>query len=237
MLASLHLQPERVHPIKPSAQLAREARARHDFDKAVDTEQVQAQRYFSALATWERLLAHIGASAHMGDDDFAFAFEDDIALHDDLSHAAARAAILRGLDLARHEGLLFMGVCETEFAPDAPATWLGTVEFRKCAGLCTHALAVTKRKAATLVADVHASVLADMAEKGYDSMPFGYTIDQMLRVHMRRKTAHGWWAPTCPPRRARCSSGPSIRTGGARTQPSSESAGRMSRGSAPGDAE
>ena len=97
VLASLHLQPERVHFVKPSAQLAREARARHDFDKAVDTEQVQAQRYFSALVTWERLLAHIAASAHMADNDFALAFEDDVALHDDLSHAAARAAILRGL--------------------------------------------------------------------------------------------------------------------------------------------
>ena len=191
VLASLHLQPERVHPIKPSAQLAREARARHDFDKAVDTEQAQAQRYFSALVTWERLLAHIAASAHMADDDFAFAFEDDIALHDDLSHAAARAAILRGLDLARHEGLLFMGACETEFAPDAPATGLGAVEFRKCAGLCTHALAMTKRMAVTLVADAHASVVADMAEKGYDSMPLGYTIDQMLHVHMRR--SNGTW--------------------------------------------
>ena len=191
MLASLHLQPERVHPIKPSAQLARKARARHDFDKAVDTEQAQAQRFFSALATWERLLAHIAASAHMADDDFAFAFEDDIALHDDLSHAAARAAILRGLYLARHEGLLYLGACEAELAPDAPATRLGAVEFRKCIGLCTHALAVTKSRAATLVADVHASVLADMAEKGYDSLPFGYTIDQMLRVHMRRN--NGTW--------------------------------------------
>lgn len=191
MLASLHLQPERVHPIKPSAQLAREARARHDFDKGVDTEQAQAQRYFSALVTWERLLAHIARSAHMADDDFAFAFEDDIALHDDLSHAAARAAILRGLDLARHEGLLYMGACETVCEPDAPATWLGAVEFRKCTGLCTHALAVTKRAAATLVADAHASVLADMAEKGHDTLPLGYTIDQMLRLHLRRR--NGTW--------------------------------------------
>ena len=141
--------------------------------------------------TWERLLQHVAGSAHMEDSDFALLFEDDIALHDDLSHAAARSAILHGMALAHDEGLLFLGVCETVFEPGAPTEWLGSVEFRKCTGLCTHALAVTKRAAATLVADVHASVQADMAEKGYDSLPFGYTIDQMLRVHMRRR--NGTW--------------------------------------------
>ncbi len=101
LAAVLHLRAEHVTPPKPSAKLAREARKRHNYDKDADVDNVVTQRLFSLTVAWERLTRHIAHDTDMAGDDFAFVFEGDIALHDNVSHADARRAVLHGMDLAR----------------------------------------------------------------------------------------------------------------------------------------
>ena len=182
VLGTVHLMAERVHPPKATLKLAQEAYKVHNYDKDLDLSDVVTQRELSLTATWDRLIAHIARHTDMEDDDFACVFEDDIALHDDVTHAVARRAILHGMELGRADGLLSLGMC----APDCQNStqqWVENVKFEKCASLCTHAVAVTKRKAGTLMADLHAAVHEDFEKWGYDSYYHGHAIDQQLRLH------------------------------------------------------
>ncbi len=183
LAAVLHLRAEHVTPPKPSAKLAREARKRHNYDKDADVDNVVTQRLFSLTVAWERLTRHIAHDTDMAGDDFAFVFEGDIALHDNVSHADARRAVLHGMDLARADGLLYLGGCFTRCAGGAAeAQWLGNTRFERCSNKCTHALAVTKRKAATLMADLHESMRVEAGPNG-STLYLGYIIDQMLSTY------------------------------------------------------
>ncbi|KAK9834864.1 hypothetical protein WJX81_004590 [Elliptochloris bilobata] len=131
VLATLHLQGNRFVPLKPSVKLAREARKRHDYDENTDVEDSKHQRYFSLTVTWERLLQHIASDVDMEEDQWACIFEDDITLHDDVSHAVAREAILHGMDLARSDGLLYLGGCSPDCSFNDAAEWRGELSFEK----------------------------------------------------------------------------------------------------------
>lgn len=190
VLATVHPQAERMYPPKPTSKLVHDAHRRHNYDHEVDYEDVVTQRYYSLTVAWERLLHHIAHDVDMQDDDFAFIFEDDIALHDNLTHSDARRAVLRGMDLAREDGLLYLGGCWPSCSQwDRKPEWTNTVKFEKCSNMCTHALAVTKRKAATLMAQLRESMVLAIGEDGH--WPYGYVIDQML--HMYSKQNNGTW--------------------------------------------
>ena len=66
----------------------------------------------------------------MADDDLACIFEDDIALHDDVSHTVARRAILHGMDLGRKDGLLYLGGCGP-WCWNEPFEWLEKCQVSK----------------------------------------------------------------------------------------------------------
>lgn len=59
----------------------------------------------------------------------------------------------------------------------------------RCYGLCSHAMAVTKHKAATLLLDMHGGML-DYLET-HDSAHAGHSIDQMLYNYARMQ--NGTW--------------------------------------------
>ena len=166
VLATLHISAERVWPPKPSLHLARTLYSYHDYDRHANMTDDHHQRYMSLLAAWRHVLSHIAHHPDLGPDEWALAFEDDISLHDNLTLAAARAAILHGFSLARTDGWLYLGVCQTGGHGQC---WNGTtvihngVEYAKCTGVCSHALAFTKRKAGTMLADMHASMKSFMA--------------------------------------------------------------------------
>ncbi len=183
LAAVLHLRAERITPPKPTSKLAWEARKRHNYDKDMDVENVVTQRSLSLTVAWERLTRHIAHDPDMAEDDFALVFEGDVALHDNVSHADARQAVLHGMDLAREDGLLYLGGCFPRCAggPDGEQ-WLSNTRFERCSNKCTHALAVTKRKAATLMADLRESMLADAGPDG-STLYLGYLIDQMLSTY------------------------------------------------------
>ena len=191
VLAALHMQATRLVPLKASARLARDAHKRHDYDDNADLEDHTTWRYFSLTVTWERLMHQIAHDVDMEDDDFACIFEDDVALHDDVSIATARKALLRGTDLARGDGLVYFGSCYAGCNLDSAVEWVGNVRLEKCVNLCTHAMAVTKRKAATLMTELHDEVHADFEQHNYHSIHLGFVIDQMLKVYQQRH--NGMW--------------------------------------------
>lgn len=113
----------------------------------------------------------------MAPHDFAIIVEDDVTLHDDLSVSAARAAILHGFDLARSDGWLYLGICQTRCKNES---WFGEVSFAKCGGgVCSHAIAVTKHRAATLIQDLHTSMVEDHLSWAKD-YPGAHSMDRML---------------------------------------------------------
>ena len=61
--------------------------------------------------------------------------------------------------------------------------------YMRCYGLCSHAMAVTKHKAATLLLDMHGSMLEYL--KTHDSVPAGHSVDQMLYNYARMQ--NGTW--------------------------------------------
>ena len=191
VLASLHLLAQRVHPPPASLKLAQDGYRAHSYDKDADLEDPVTQREFSLVAAWERLLQHIANDPDMETDDFACIFEDDIALHDELSHKAARRAVLHGMDLARADGLLNLGICRPDCQNASSRWWEGNL-YQKCASLCTHALAVTKGKASTLMSEVHEAIHADFKAWGYQSYYHGHAIDQLLRLYAWHN--NGTWA-------------------------------------------
>ena len=182
VLAGLHLEATRVQPVKASLRWAQETHRKHDYDKNADLLDGKTQRELSLTATWERLLQKIALDVDMGDTDFACIFEDDVALHDDLSTTDARKVILHGMDLARNDGVLYLGICEPTCLAETEQ-WLGSYKFTQCYGYCAHAVAVTKAKAATYMDEMHAAFQNDFKTKNYTTFAHGHVIDQMQRVH------------------------------------------------------
>ena len=160
----------------------------HDYDKAANLSDVVTQRELSLVATWDRLLRRFASDPNLADDDFACIFEDDIALHDDVSHTVARRAILHGMDLARKDGLLYLGSCGPLCRDDA-YDWLENVEYKRCSNLCSHAVCVTRSKAGTLMSEMKSAWEADFKKYNYTSTDKkGHCIDQMLRKYAEHNT-------------------------------------------------
>ena len=163
VLAMLHISAERVWPPKPSLHHAKEMYAVYDYDRQADMTDKYHQRCMSLLAGWRQVLSHIAHHPDLAPDEWALAFEDDISLHDNLTLSSARAAILHGFSLARTQGWLYLGVCVNKNRADQQcledtAVVVDGLEYTKCVGVCSHALAFTKRKAGTILADVRASM-------------------------------------------------------------------------------
>ena len=153
MLASLHMMAERVQPSEASLRQAQAVYSVYGYVKRANMSEAITQHEFLLVSTWDSLLRRIALDSSMADGDFACMFDDDIALHDGISQSIARRAILHGMDLAREDGLLFLGSCGP-MCEDEPSVWLHGVEYRKCQVPCSHALCVTKRKSGTLMSEI-----------------------------------------------------------------------------------
>ena len=95
------------------------------------------------------------------------------------------------MELGRGDGLVYFGSCWAECNLNSTSEFVGDVKLEKCVNLCTHAMAVTKRKAATLMNELHDSIHADFRQHNYHSIHLGFVIDQMLKVYQRRR--NGTW--------------------------------------------
>lgn len=76
--------------------------------------------------------------------------EDDVALHPNVASPAC--SLLRGLELARNDGIVYLGLC-------APRCFDATlfyekhnaIEYGKCSGTCAHAFGLTRWKAQSIL--------------------------------------------------------------------------------------
>ena len=161
----------------------------YDYDKYVDLTQLNHQKYFSLLLAWKRILHLIAHHPDLAPNDFAIVFEDDISLHDKMSPAAARAAILHGFDLARTDGWVYLGICWPTCFNESLHEYQGHV-YTKCGGGCAHAVGITKQRAATLLLDAHSSMKDFVAQRG--SYDVAHAIDQLLSE--LAKSSRGIWS-------------------------------------------
>ena len=178
VLASLHMIADRVHLSDTSSQQAQEA----NQSNAV------TQCNTALVATWNGLLRDIALDPSLADGDFACIFDDDIALHYDVSLSVAWRALLHGMDLARKDGLLFLSSCGPT-CWDEPSEWLGKVEYKKCDTPCAHAHCVTKRKSGTLMSEVMSEWKADNVEHNHASIGVEDCMNQMLRAYAEQSTS------------------------------------------------
>ena len=184
----MHMMAERVQPPEASLQQAQAVYAVYGYDQRANLSDAITQRDLSLVSTWDSLLRHVALDPSMADDDFACIFDDDIFLHDGVTQSVARRAILRGMDLARKDGLLFLGSCGPMCA-DEPSVWLQTIEYRKCQVPCSHALCVAKRKSGTLMSEVRDAWQANLAEDKYQSVEEGPCMESLLRVYAEHSTS------------------------------------------------
>lgn len=193
-LASLHLAAERVVPPKPTVRMAKEMFASYDYDKQINLTEPLQQKYFSLLSGFESALHRLAHHPDLGPDDFAVVVEDDVSLDNRMSIADARAAILHGFDLARSDGWLYLGMCSA-WCDEASMQVYRHVAYSRCAGVGSHALAFTKRRAATFLADVHASVKHRLATDPKYIANNAHSFDRMLIAHTQ-KEGLAWLAPS-----------------------------------------
>lgn len=88
-------------------------------------------------------------------DSWRFFFEDDIALHPSLSEELAQKVLGRGLEVAARDGVLYLGICGPKDCKRKVVVLKSPVEAKQCAGSCTHAFGLTKRKTKSFLADMH----------------------------------------------------------------------------------
>ena len=114
----------------------------------------ESAKRMSNFGTWTDVLAEFASDHDAPDSQWRMFFEDDATPH---AGANVESAIRSAMYLARHDGLLYMGMCGARCAScedDAPH------RFKRCVGLCTCAFACTKLEAARLTRDME--LMADL---------------------------------------------------------------------------
>jgi len=160
-MPSLHITAERVVTPKPSAHMAKAMIATYDYDTRMNLSDPVQQKYFLLLNAFEHArAAPLACNPDLGPDDFAVVVEDDVSLHNRLSLRTR----------ARPSSTASTWRAPTAWCHDASAQVHGAVAFSRCCGLGSYPLAFTKRRAATFVADMHASVKHRLAnDPGFDA--------------------------------------------------------------------
>ena len=167
-------KPHRFVPVEASqANADAESRA-EAYDAVVNTSSIVSQRQLAIRATFFRLFQAV-AVLSIEEDDFAYLFEDDVAVHPSVSRRKLASILDFSSSLARKDGLLYLGSC----APQCDGKLTRThdeVTYAKCSCFCTHALAVTRRRARSLAGDLH----SNMVEHGIVSST-SHVHDDLLR--------------------------------------------------------
>ena len=146
------------------------------YDAVVNTSSIVAQRQLAIRATFFRLFQAV-AVLSIGEDDFAYLFEDDVAVHPSVNRRQLASILDFSSSLARKDGLLYLGSCAPQCGGKLTRTH-DKVTYAKCSCFCTHALAITRRRARSLASDLH----SNMVEHDFVS-PISHVHDELLRLY------------------------------------------------------
>lgn len=110
------------------------------------------------LKVWSNRMAFIDALEEFVQDSnctrntWRFFFEDDIAIHPDVTPERARVLVAKGLKLADKDGFLYLGIC----GPDCkdPLLLGKGVQAARCAGTCAHAFGFQQWKAGEFLTEM-----------------------------------------------------------------------------------
>ena len=179
-------RPQRFAPVEASRTNADAESLPEAYDAIINTTSKVVQRELALRATFYRLFHTIAKLSSLGEDDFACLFEDDIAVHPSLNHTSLASILDFGSSLARKEGLLYLGSCAPR-CDDHFTRVHEEVEYAKCSCSCTHAFAVTRRRARSLAVDLHSNMV--------EHRIVGHTIDDLLKYYSLFKSL-SWVAGT-----------------------------------------
>lgn len=119
----------------------------------VDTEHKYGA--LSCALAQRRAWSRIAGDDSLASNDWSLVFEDDIALHPYIEPSSTVSLIQDLLGAADDRGFIYLGVCAPEeTAPRKTPAGTPGIETVLGAGMCTHAYAVQKSRAASLYDDV-----------------------------------------------------------------------------------
>lgn len=115
------------------------------------------------LKVWSNRMAFMKAleefvhDSECTSDTWRFFFEDDIAIHPNVTSARGRLLLAIGVKLAEDDGFMFLGIC----GPNCTEARLidKNVEAARCAGTCAHAFGFQKWKAAAFLTEMNGLTL------------------------------------------------------------------------------
>ncbi|KAG0554648.1 hypothetical protein M758_12G111800 [Ceratodon purpureus] len=110
------------------------------------------------LKVWSNRMAFIDALEEFVQDSscnaetWRFFFEDDIAIHPNITSARARVLLAKGVKLADKDGFMYLGIC----GPNCTEARLidNGVQAARCAGTCAHAFGFQRWKAAEFLTEM-----------------------------------------------------------------------------------
>lgn len=91
----------------------------------------------------------IACDPDLGDNDFSFVFEDDIALHRMIQPQNVAGVLRSAAQAAQSGGVMYLGMCGADCSHVNDVT-VANVPASRCCGRCLHAYGVVKRRAAWL---------------------------------------------------------------------------------------
>ena len=150
ILAQLNFDVMHEKPIGYDSPYLQELYNSLEMFKGIPLDQEWQRKTFSNYATFRRAIQGFANEPEELScaEDWRFFFEDDIALHPGAPSPVC--SIRRGMELARTEGIVYLGICGSACFPWNKELHQG-VNFERCYGTCAHAFGVTKWKAGKIL--------------------------------------------------------------------------------------
>lgn len=155
VLTKLGIIPHHYVPLSYKSDAVRQAMEAYGAGKNRKQLTDRYKKVFSNRMAFTNLFREFVDDPRAALDSWRFFFEDDIALHPSLSEERAQKVLARGLEVAARDGVLYLGICGPRDCKKKVVVLESPVEAKQCAGACTHAFGLTKRKTRSFLADMH----------------------------------------------------------------------------------
>ena len=139
-------------------------------------------KVYSNLRAFEKAI-QLFVKGDSENSDWMFFMEDDLAINPSLNTEQAKSAIMKLQELARFDGIAYLGICGPSCDDCSTSTDDG-ITFQRCSGNCAHAFGITKEKSKILMPLIHhfKSILEPMTPIYFDQL-----------LHMYGDRVHSIW--------------------------------------------